>query len=237
MIYKELDPFDGKAQEQMAYYLRRAFASSDEVDVINGLVLRSGDIRSQMHHLVIHSYGLMVVENVTVRGTIDIEADWQWTNMHRGVAKPMRSPVTETKMHALALEAFLDKKVKQKSFFHSLELDVLVAVPDMRAIRWPLGGAFPEVCNADQVPTRVMERLSQIRSGAEKPGKLIPEQRRRLAEFLCASHKVLPRLVPNEDDLLSTRGSELGPMSGPATAAGPATGSNWTPSSRLSDLG
>ena len=227
MIYKELDPFEGKAQEQMAYYLTRAFGASEEVDVINGLVLRSGDIRAQMHHLVVHSYGLMLIENVSVRGSINIEADWQWTNMHRGVAKPMRSPVTETKMHALALEAFLDKKVKQKSFFHSLELDVLVAVPDMRGIHWPLGGAFPEVCNADQAPTRVMDRVSQCRDNTEKPGKLTPDQRRRLCEFLVASHKILPRLVPNEDDAPSTRGSELSPT----------TGVHWMPSTRGSELG
>jgi len=227
VIYKELDPFEAKAQEQMAYYLTRAFGASDEVDVINGLVLRSGDIRSQMHHLVIHPYGLMLIENVSVRGSIHIEADWQWTNMHRGVAKPMRSPVTEAKMHALALESFLDKKVKQKSFFHSLELDVLVAVPDMRGIHWPLGGPFLEVCNADQAPTRVMDRVSHCRNKSEKPGKLTQEQRRRLAEFLVASHKIVPRLVPNEDDQPSTRGSELSTTSG----------LQWGPSTRGSEQG
>ena len=241
MIYKELDPFEGKAQEQMAYYLRRAFGASEEVDVLNGLVVRSGDIRAQMHHLVIHPYGLLLVENVSVRGTIQIEADWQWTVVHRQQAKPLRSPVTEAKLQALQLEAFLDKKVKNKGFFHGLELDVLVAVPDTRAIHWPPSGVFPEVCNADQLPDRVNQRVAFCRSTSEKPGALTVGQRRRLAEFLRASHKIVPRLVPNELDAPSTRGSSLGPMSGSGDEA-PATGSGqggpqWMPSSRLSDLG
>ncbi len=226
MIYKELDPFESKANEKMAYYLRRAFAGSEDVDVLNGLVVRSGEVRAQMHHLVMHPFGLIVVENLAVRGTINIEADWQWTQLHRGEHKQIRSPVTETKLQALQLEAFLDKKVRQKGFFHSLELDVLVAVPDLRAIKWPQSGPLLEVCNADQVPEQVLRRLFQCKIEAKRPGKLVGAQRQRLAQFLCASHKVLPRLVTVEEEQ-STRSGEFGTTSG----------AQWSASSRASDLG
>lgn len=50
MIYKELDPFEAKARGADGLLLAPCVGSSGEVDVINGLVLRSGDIRAQMHH-------------------------------------------------------------------------------------------------------------------------------------------------------------------------------------------
>jgi hypothetical protein len=196
VIYKELDPLEGEATQQMANFLRSAFDASEEVDVLNGLVVRSGGLLAQMDHLVLHPYGLLLIENVSVLGTIQIEADWQWTHNQNGHARPMRSPITEIKLQALSLEAFLDKKVKQKTFFHSLELDVLVAVQDAQSIKWPAGGVFPEVCNADLVPERVRERVGQCRREARKPGVLTLEQRQRLAVFLKASHKPVPRLGP-----------------------------------------
>ena len=228
MIYKELDRYEGKAHEQMADRLRYAFGGSLVVDVVNGLVLRTGAIHTQMHHLIIHPYGMILVENVDLPGTISIDANWHWVHSHQGEATQIPSPVTETKIQALALEAYLDKKVKQKSYFHSLELDVLVAVPDVAAITWPRSGAFPEVCNADQVPNRIKECVADYRRDAGTQAKLVPNQRQRLAEFLRASHKGvgLPKLVTNGDDRPSTRGSDLGPASGP----------DWLPSSRTTDL-
>jgi hypothetical protein len=69
--------------------------------------------------------------------------------------------------------------------------------------------------------------VNHCRSEREKPGKLTQEQRRRLCEFLVASHKIVPRLVPNEDDQPSTRGSELST----------ASGALWAPSTRGSEQG
>ena len=105
----------------------------------------------------------------------------------------IRSPVTQAYLQTLSLKAFLEKKVRQKGFFERVELDVLVAVPDTEAIEWPSKGALVEVCGIDEVPIRVKERVAQYRSMGVAQGLLVPEQRRRLAQFLCFKHKSATR--------------------------------------------
>jgi hypothetical protein len=70
---------------------------------------------------------------------------------------------------------------------------VLVAVPDVDAIRWPRSGVPPEVCNADALPQLVTARIAQYCSLGVGPGLLVPDQRRRVAEFLVLKHR--PHLV------------------------------------------
>lgn len=82
--------------------------------------------------------------------------------------------------------------VRQRGFFDSVELDVLVAVPDADAIQWP-GAVLVEVSNADELPQLVTERVEQYRHMGVGAGLLVPEQHRRLAEFLVFKHR--PALV------------------------------------------
>jgi hypothetical protein len=249
VIYKELNPFDNAAQEQMAYRLRRAFAGSQSLDVVNCLVLRTGSLQVQMQQLVLHPFGLILIDNLSLPGTISVDDDWKWTHVYRGESAAIPSPVTAAKVQALALDAFLKKKVKQKSFFNNLELDVLLAVPDVQAIHWPASGVFPEVCNADEVPERVTACVAQYRQDAKMPPKLVAEHRQRLAEFLRASHK--GRALTGDfgkhaaDAARSANASKNSrPPSGqddesvppPDSELGAVTGPDWLPSSRMVDL-
>ena len=81
MIAKELDPFTStdkrqlagrKAEEQMAFYLKRAFEHDDRVRVFNGLRFeREGDA-AQIDHLVFHRWGMILVESKSVTGTVRV---------------------------------------------------------------------------------------------------------------------------------------------------------------------
>ena len=199
MVFKELDRLDWQGQsavtrhtadEQMPYYLRRYFGDSAEVDVLNQLRVSTGGITTQVDHLLMHPYGLVVVDSSSVSGNFQVREDGRWIFLHQDKPQAIQSPVTHAYSQALSLKAFLEKKVRQKGFFDKLELDVLVAVPDIEAIEWPSSGALIEVCSADEVPRQVNRRVAQYR-GTGVPGLLIPEQRRRLAEFLCVKHKPL----------------------------------------------
>jgi len=197
MILKELDPFHGGDEQafaarisadRMAYYLRRYFRRSTSVDVLNGLRIRSGGSMARIDHLLLHAHGMLVIEREDVGGRVQIDDDGNWTSWtdHRPLV--LGSPITRAYVQALLLKAFLDKRVRQKSFFDNLELDVLVVVADDSEIEWPQTGQLVEVCNRDAVYDRVAQRFEQGRLAARGPGPLSEAERRTLGSFLCLSH-------------------------------------------------
>ncbi len=205
MILKELDPFLGStqdeiahriAQDRMAYHLRRFFGKSEEVDVLNYLRVNSGTVVTQVDHLLLHGYGMIVVERESLTDRVQIKDDGQWIRWRGNDSAEIRSPITRAYLRALSLKAFLDKYVKQKGFFDSIELDVLVAVPDTDKIQWPTMGSLPEVCRTDQVHERVNQRILQCRRTASTSGILSAPERRRLGEFLRSLHQPLVRAPP-----------------------------------------
>lgn len=205
MILKELDPFYGRspdeiagriAQDRMAYQLRRFFAKSEEIDVLNYLRVGSGKVITHVDHLLLHPYGLLVIERDSLAGRVQIKDDGQWIRWRNDEPSEMRSPITRAYLRALSLKALLDKNVKQKGFFDAIELDVLVAVPDTGTIQWPTSGPLVEVCNADQVHERVTQRVAQCRRAASASGVLTPSERRRLGDFLCSLHRPLAKPAP-----------------------------------------
>ncbi len=198
MILKELDPFAGRTQEEvaariaqdrMAYQLRRFFGKSTEVDVLNYLRIGFGSTVAHVDHLLLHPYGLLVLERESLGERVQIRDDGQWMRWRDGAAVELRSPITRAYLRALSLKAFLDKNVRQKGFFDGVELDVLVAVPDTNVIQWPTMGPLAEVCNFEQVQEKVEQRLAQCRRVATAPGLLTASERRRLGEFLRSLHR------------------------------------------------
>ncbi|MBP6851821.1 MAG: NERD domain-containing protein [Rhodoferax sp.] len=202
MIYKELDAIDWQDQSvivrrtsegQMPYYLRRFFGESADVDVLNQLCVTTGGVVTRIDHLLMHDHGLVVVDSHSVSGHLQVEDDGRWICLDGSQMRVIRSPITQAYEQALSLKSFLDKKVRQKGFFDKVELDVIVAVPDVDVIQWPGTGALVEVCNADAVPRMVNDRIDQYRRLGVGPGLLVAAQRRRLAEFLVLKHR--PRLL------------------------------------------
>jgi hypothetical protein len=204
MVLKELDPFSGqdkfqiagrKAEEQMAHYLRRFFGSSIDVDVLNYLRIDLGGEVAQMDHLVLHPFGLLIVESKSVAGSVQIKEDGQWIRWFNKRPHGMRSPVTQAKMQVMLLNELLAKTVKQKGFFEQVQMDVLVAISDSGTIQWATTGALPEVCKADQVPERVNHRVDEFRRVRQDADVLTAEHRRVIAEFLCKVHRPIAREI------------------------------------------
>ncbi len=197
MILKELDPFRGGDEralaarisaDRMAYYLRRYYRRSTEVDVINGLRILSGGSLARIDHLLLHADGMLVIEREDVDGRIQIDDDGQWTALIDGELVPMGSPITRAYVQALLLKAFLDRRVRQKGFFDNHELDVLVVVSDDCEIRWPDTGRLAEVCSRELVHERITRRIDECRAMARRPGPLTAPERRTLGWFLRSAH-------------------------------------------------
>jgi hypothetical protein len=201
MVLKELEPFSGhdkfqvagrKAEEQMAHYLRRFFAGSIDIDVLNYLRIDLGGEVAQMDHLILHPYGLLIVESKSVAGSVQIKEDGQWMRWFNKQPQGMRSPVTQAQMQVMLLKELLVKTVKQKGFFEQVRMDVLVAISDSGTIQWPATGALPEVCKADQVPAKINSKVDELRR-ARQADILTAEHRRVIAEFLCKVHRPVTR--------------------------------------------
>lgn len=205
MIYKDIDPFCGEskrekagyeAEKQMAFFLRRFFKDSPEVDVLNSLRIDLGGEIAQIDHLVLMPHGLLIVESKSVSERIEIKEDGQWIRWYDNKPQGMRSPITQAQIQGMLLKELLSKAVKQKGAFDAIPVDVLVAISDSGVIEYPTSGALSEVCKADQVPDRVKAKLSQY---VVKP--LSVENRRKMADFLCASHR--PVIVPQAPQTIS----------------------------------
>jgi len=205
MILKELDPFHGGddsalaariSADRMAYYLRRFYRRSKEVDVLNELRVRIWGSMARVDHLLLHDHGLLIVERENVNGRISIDDDGQWTLTHDGATEILGSPITRAYVQALLLKEFLDKRVRQRGFFDKLELDVLVVVADECEIEWPATGRLVEVCDRESVFDRVTRRLEQCQQEARSPGLLTQVERRTLGNFLVHSHWPRSHLEP-----------------------------------------
>ena len=237
MILKELDPFDGQgkfeaagyaAEKQMAFYLRRFFAMSEDVDVLNYLRIDLKGEVAQMDHLILHPYGFLIVESKSVSDSVQITEDGQWKRWYNRKPSGMPSPITQAKMQSALLKELLARTVKQKGFFDQIRLDVLVAISDGGTIQWPASGALPEVCKADQVPERILHRVDQFRRVRKEPDILTQKYRRAIADMLLKVHKPLERamvtakvlVAPNVEKVIPAAAKQGEPIVVPKTYEG-----------------
>jgi hypothetical protein len=196
MILKELDLFRGSEADvaarlqadRMAYCLRRHFKRSAEVDVLNELRVPSGHVFACIDHLLVHSFGFLLIAREPVSEALSIDGEGGWQRREQGALVDIGSPITRAYVQILLMKSFLDRRVQQRGFFDRLELDVLVVVPDEVPIQWPVSGPLVEVCRREEVLERSDHRLRQLRQAAGRAGPLTASERQKLGDFLCRSH-------------------------------------------------
>ena len=199
MIRKELDPFEStdkyavagrKAEEKMAFYFKRFFSNHSEIHVLNHIRLATNDDAAQIDHLVIHPFGMAIVESKSVHGKLQLKDDGQWVRWYGKESKGMASPVTQARLQAQFLRDVLNNAAKPKGFFDSVPIDVMVAISDDGLILWPKTGVLDEVCKADQVADRITDTVAKASKAGVKQ-VLDVNHIEKMCEFLCASHTPL----------------------------------------------
>lgn len=211
VIIKELDPYSPgdrfekagrEAEEQMAYYLRRAFKDDAKVRVLNGIrLIRDGEV-VQMDHLILHKYGFVIIESKSVTTEVRVDQHGAWTRAYKGTVHGMKSPVIQARMQADLLFKILDdhsgallgKLLGLQKRFGCMPIDVLVAISDGGVLKREAGVAT-EVCKADQVPNRVVELIAHYRKLASPftptlkvANSFGDSDAERIASFLLAHH-------------------------------------------------
>lgn len=224
MIVKELDPFPSTAdpreragrvaEEQMAFYLRRAFVSEKEVHVLHGLRLEHAGDAAQIDHLVLHRWGMLLIESKSVTTRVRVHAQGEWMRWQAGDWYGMRSPVSQVELQAEFLRArlrehtsaLLDKLLGLQVQFGRMPLDTFVAISDEGIIERDGierdGGVLLRVYKADQVCSQVKSLLATYRKANSPLGlwtskeeyfwhKLTTAETTRILEFLCQQHRPL----------------------------------------------
>lgn len=233
MIVKELDPLaphankqvqaGHRAEEQMAFYLRRAFGEDPKIKVLNGLRLeRRGEV-AQIDHLLISTHGFILIESKSVTTQIRVNEQGEWSRQVGAVWQGMPSPLLQVERQAELLKALLNDHADQffrkvltlQLTFASVPFDGLVAISDIGVIQRPSGFATQQVLKADQITKRIQEMHAAYRrasslfslnvrdAGAEFSDRNVTN----LAEFLRQQHSPQPQQIrleaPTESPLNS----------------------------------
>jgi hypothetical protein len=212
MIVKELenietnDKFEQagyKAESQLAFYLNREFKDDPQFLVFHNLRLEKVSDVCQIDHLVIHRYGIVIIESksVTTRVEVNELGEWKrWFNIWQGMPSPILQAQRQEKFLKDYLEdhveILLNKKVFGKSHFTKMPIDVLVAISDSGIINRPKNDKLDIVCKADQISDKVKAIATEYRKkdsllslSLEVPYELAKDEIPRISQFLLAHNK------------------------------------------------
>lgn len=194
------------AEEQMAFYLRRAFGDSPDIFVYNDLRLVDGEDAAQIDHLVLHTYGFLIVESKSVSGEVTVNGKDEWVRKWGSQKTGMPSPIQQAKRQGDVLKKVLkenDEKLRDKYIFGMLQggfahcpISVCVAISDRGVIN-RRGTDPPELCKADKVCDWIKSEIERHRKASKLLGKsdpgygmywFRPAEIDRIKEFLLARH-------------------------------------------------
>lgn len=157
-----------EAEKQMAFYLKRAFADTPDIYVINDLRLQTHDDAAQIDHLIIHTYGFIAIESKSVTSSVSVNEHGEWVREYGGKSQGMPSPVQQACRQIDFLKNYLD--INSDKFFKVRKLlkanillfkyDVLVAISDTGIIHRPKNLKLDEVYKADQIVVEIKNIIS-----------------------------------------------------------------------------
>lgn len=96
-----------KQEHDVAFYLRRAYKNSEQVMVLNDLRLEHDGESAQIDHLIVYTYGFIVVESKSIRGEVKVNEYGEWTRSYKGQWSGMPSPIKQAELQLKLLKHYL----------------------------------------------------------------------------------------------------------------------------------
>jgi hypothetical protein len=96
-----------KQEHDVAFYLRRAYKNSEQVMVLNDLCIEHDGECAQIDHLIVYSYGFIVVESKSIRGEVKVNEYGEWTRSYKGQWSGMPSPIKQAELQLKLLKQYL----------------------------------------------------------------------------------------------------------------------------------
>lgn len=161
----------GQKQEQdVAFYLRRAFKDHPEVLVINDFRFTFNDETAQIDHLIIYTYGFVLIESKSIKGHVEVNQQGEWTRSHGSKWFGMPSPIKQVELQ----QALLKEMLKQ----HRSEiLGKLLGIKQqgfgMRCWDHVCAVSSDAVINRDTMPTAISELLVKTEFLVDKLKKIM----------------------------------------------------------------
>lgn len=117
----------GQKQEQdVAFFLRRAFKDHKQVFVINDFKFTFNDETAQIDHLIVYPYGFVLIESKSIKGEVKINGLGEWTRSLNSNWSGMASPIKQVELQQKLLREMLHENrdiilgklfgIKQQSF-------------------------------------------------------------------------------------------------------------------------
>jgi hypothetical protein len=216
-----------RAERQMAHYLDRHFRDSERFLVLHDLRIEHGGEVAQMDHLVVHTFGVIIVESKSVSTSVRITrtGEWErraprgWTGMPDPLLQAERQGIVLKRLLAARTEDLLDKQLfgMLQGTFANMALDVFAAISDQGTIQRARKDQAPHAMKADAIP-HAIERLvdgyrrtmnplaSGLRAQIDAPRDFHQREMLRIAHFLRVQH--------------APRGASVPPSNGEAPASG-----------------
>ena len=214
MIIKELDRIETtdkfeqagyRAESQLAFYLNREFKDDPLFLVFNNLRFEKAGDACQIDHLVLHRYGMIIIESKSVTTRVEVNEFGEWKRWFNNAWQGMPSPILQAQRQGKFLKDYLEDYVEtlrnkpilgRRAQFTKMPIDVLVAISDSGIINRPINDKLKTVCKADQIADKVREIVSEYRkidsllTFSLKSAYLFDmDEVPRISQFLLTQHK------------------------------------------------
>ncbi len=224
MVAKEIDPFQSQhdyeqagqtALEKVAGNLKLVFTENSKVldqytgRIFNGLRFEQAKYAIQVDHLILHQYGIIMIENRGEPADITVNAIGEWTQVYKGKLLRISSPLTQGERKLTFLKTLLEQNApilrptikKSEGLFADLSFDLLVTIADTGEFSLSPGMSLPRVCRSKDIGRKVIELMQSQKKLIKKgfgfrrsPEKeLSGDELFKLTGFLKQQHKPLAR--------------------------------------------
>ncbi|MCA6501083.1 MAG: NERD domain-containing protein [Pseudanabaena sp. M135S2SP2A07QC] len=215
MIIKELDRIETtdkfeqagyRAESQLAFYLNREFKDDPLFLVFNNLRFEKAGDACQIDHLVIHRYGMIIIESKSVTTRVEVNELGEWKRWFNNDWQGMPSPILQAQRQGKFLKDYLEDHVEtllnkmlfgKQSHFTKMPIDVLVAISDAGIINRPKNDKLDIVCKADQISDKIKAIATEYRKkdsllslSLEIPYEIAKDELPRISQFLLTHHKL-----------------------------------------------
>ncbi|MCJ8350448.1 nuclease-related domain-containing protein [Moritella sp.] len=96
-----------KHEQDVAFYLRRAFKEHEQVFVFNDLKFTHNDEVAQIDHLILYPFGFILIESKSITGEVKINQQEEWSRSYNDKWQGMSSPIKQVELQQKLLRCLL----------------------------------------------------------------------------------------------------------------------------------